>query len=162
MRPDCPYAMLGYSLGTALVYDIAANNLLKKKPTHLFYSARASLKEEDWLSISDDECIEFGEKYGLINDRMIKDRRLYSLFIQPMIEDFHIAFQYQYRAGTERIQCDSTVFYSNKDTPFDTVKGWSNLTDGITDYYAFGDSHFFMLDYYKEMADIINHKFISV
>lgn len=157
-KQNMPYAFLGYSMGSALVYEIAANDYIDPELVHIFYSARACVRDEKLKELSDKEFIEHATQLGGFNEEVLKNKRLFRLFIHPLQDDYHIAIQYQYSPGMKEITCDSTVFYSEADTPFDSVEGWKNLTKGNTGFYEIGENHFFLYEHYKEMAEIINQK----
>lgn len=150
-----PYALLGYSMGAALVYEIASQNLLGEQPVHLFYGARACLSSEKFPELSEEDFIEHAKTLGGFDDRVLQDDRFFALFRHPLVDDYKIAKQFRFETGIHP-SCDCTVFYSNEDIPFETVRGWETLTSGKTEFYEFGNNHFFILKHYKEIADIIN------
>lgn len=150
-----PYALLGYSMGAAFAYEIASQNMLGESPVHLFYGARACIADEPLPELSDEEFIEHTKTLGGFDERVIRNKRLFHLFLHPLTEDYKIAKQFRFEKG-RLPSCDCTVFYSEKDTPYTTVEAWANLTSGKTEFYEFGDNHFFILKHYEEIAEIIN------
>ncbi|MDO4321563.1 MAG: thioesterase domain-containing protein [Lachnospiraceae bacterium] len=154
-KKDKPYAIFGYSMGAALAYEIASQNLLGEAPVHLFYGARACIADESLPKLSDEEFIEHAKTMGGFDERVTRNKRLFRLFIHPLKDDYNIAKQFRFEKG-ELPFCDCTVLYSEKDTPFDTVRKWKRLTTGKTEFFEFGNNHFFVLEHYEEIAKIIN------
>lgn len=154
---NIPYALLGYSMGSTFVYEIASGCLLDSEPIHLFYCASPCIKDEKLKLMTDEEFITYTEALGGFDSRSFKNRRLFNLFMHPLLDDYNMACKYKFSEG-QQIVCNTTVFYSNEDTSYARVKGWANLTSGETDFYEFGNNHFFLNQNYSEMAEIINSK----
>lgn len=150
-----PYALFGYSMGAALAYEIASKDLLDTPPIHLFYGARSCIATESIPSMDEDDFVEYSKTLGGFDERVFQNKRWFKLFIHPLKDDYHIAKQYKFSEGIIP-GCDATIFYSENDTPFKAVHGWKKLTNGSTEFYEFGDNHFFMNEHYQEMARIIN------
>lgn len=153
---NLPYAVLGYSMGTAIAYELAANDYGWETPIHAFFCARACLRDENLERIPDEEIIKYTVKLGGIDEKVLDNENLKNMIIHPLKEDYQIYFSYKYSKGNKPLTCPITVFYCEKDTPFSTVKNWSEMTSNNTKFYEFGNNHFFILGHYREMADLIN------
>ncbi len=160
-KQSVPYALFGYSMGAAFAYEIAANGYVDGEMKHIFYAGRSCVRDEELKHMTDEEFLEHTKQLGGFRDEVIKNKRLFNLFVHPLLDDYHIACRYHYSPGTQEIDCDATVFYSEKDTPFESVQNWRELTNGRTEFHEFGDNHFFILEHYREMADIVN-KVLSI
>lgn len=156
-----PYAVLGYSMGTALAYELITNEYGWGMPVHAFFCARGCLRDEKLARLPENELLEHTVKLGGIDGIVLKNENLKNIILHPLKEDYGIYFSYQYSPGTRPLTCPVTVFYCREDTPFPTVEGWKELTDGHTEFYEFGDNHFFLLKHYREMAGLVSHALIK-
>lgn len=152
-----PYALFGYSMGAAFVYELTSRCVLDRPPIHLFYGARACIADDSMQEMTDGEILSRAKQLGGFSPKLLENPRLFSVFTHPLVDDFHIAAQYRYTPG-ERPKCDCSVFYSEADTPYHTVLGWKNLTDGSTDFHAFSGNHFFIREHDQEIAHLISQK----
>ncbi len=160
-KPDIPFALFGYSMGSAFAYEIASNGYISEEPKHIFYAARACVRDGQIRQMTDKEFIEHIKRLGGFRDEVVRNKRLFNLFVHPLQDDYHIACKYRYDQGKQTIRCNTTVFYSESDTEFETVKNWSELTEGETDFYEFGNNHFFIFEHYREIADIVNKALLT-
>lgn len=156
-----PFALLGYSMGVEIAYDLAQYGL-PEKPVHLFFSAREAIQYNtnghDYSLLPTDEFIEKIVSLGGIDERIRKNRRFLEIYMRPVYADYRLLYQYAYKPENGKLDSDVTVFYCEKDTPYRKVKEWEKFTLGRTDFYELGDSHFFIHHHAAEMADIINSK----
>lgn len=83
------------------------------------------------------------------------------ILMEPLRADYKIWSQYKYIPLSQQIDSDIIVIYSEVDSPKETVEGWKSITTGTTEMYEFGDSHFFLYEYYSDMASIINQALLS-
>lgn len=156
-KPALPYALFGYSMGAAFVYELASRGVLDRPPAHLFYGARACITDYPMPEMSEEEVLAHTKTLGGFDPRLFENPRLFHLFTHPLVDDFHIAAQYRFAVG-ERPRCDCSVFYSEADTPFSTVQGWERLADGKTTFYSFPGNHFFIREHDQEIAEIISQE----
>lgn len=49
-----------------------------------------------------------------------------------------------------------TVIYSTADEAAGQIEAWRRCAGGLCDFHRFSGSHFFMLDHYDDVAEIIN------
>ncbi len=158
---DLPYAVMGYSMGSILSYEIIVRKALAGELKHLFISAEVSPKDRS-LELQKEDCLtgerilERAKSLGGINERMIGNKRFADIYIRPMISDYRNFFGYRFGDYTERIEADTTFFYSEEDTALKDVRKWEELIDGSFDYHELGKNHFFINQQYEEMARVIN------
>lgn len=152
-----PFAILGYSMGTAIAYEMLQFRL-DEKPIHAFLCARGCGGQFDIPGElkSKDEFAQELKKLGGMDERILKDRRFLNLFMCPVYEDYKLLNQYYYKPDKGLPEMDFTVFYCEKDTPYDTVQQWQNRTTGSVEYFEMGENHFFINSDCEEMAHIIN------
>lgn len=154
--PEAPYALFGYSMGAALAYEIAASGYLNGTLKHIFYAARACIRDERPSVMTEEAFFEHAKQLGGFQEEVVRNKRLMNLFVHPLQDDYRIASQYCFRQGPQELQCDTTIFYSENDTPLTTVKAWAELTNGKTQFCELGDNHFFVREHYRKMASRIN------
>lgn len=154
---ELPYALFGYSMGAAFAYEMVSREILDRPPAHLFFGARACIADEPIRELTDEEVLIHVKQLGGFDPKLMSNPRLFRVFTHPLLDDFHIAAQYRFAEG-KHPDCGSTVLYSEEDTPFPAVKGWSQLTAGKTDFFAFSGSHFFMREHSQQIARIISEK----
>lgn len=157
---ELPYAVLGYSMGSNIVYHLIAKRFLDTDPIYLFLCARDCVDQPSpslqHYRLDDVDFLEEIRKLGGLDDRLLKDERFLKIYMKPIREDYRVLGQFRYSDMDRSLPCDTAVLYCEKDTPFSTIKGWDGLVDGEVNYYALGDNHFFIRQNYREMADIIN------
>lgn len=158
---ELPYAVLGYSMGSVIAYEVLLNEALKGELNHIFIAAEVSPKTRS-LELrkikdpTDERIIERARILGGLDERILTDKRFSDIYIKPMISDYRNFFGYQFGEYKEVIRADTTFFYCESDTPREEVEKWSELIDGRFVFYELGDNHFFINKYYNEMARIIN------
>ena len=158
---NVPYALLGYSMGSVIAYEIAARHCIPGKMVHLFVAAEVSPKDRAMelrrvSNPTDDRILQRAKQLGGINDRMLGNKRFEEIFIMPMLSDYRHFFEYRFTGHEDKVESDATVFYCETDTPFHAVEKWSELIAGRFDFHEIGENHFFINRHYEEMARIIN------
>ena len=158
---DLPFAVMGYSMGSILAYEIAAHNEIEGALEHLFIAAEISPKfrSAELSNIgtaTDDMILERAKMLGGLNESILLNKRFAEIYISPMLSDYRNFFGYRYGKDAGKIKADATFFYCEKDTPKKKMEKWNDLIDGNTVFYEFGENHFFINHHYKEMALVIN------
>lgn len=158
-NPELPFALMGYSMGVEVAFDLA-QYVLKEKPLHLFFAAREAIcydtNGHDYSLLQMDLFIQKIVSLGGINEKILKNRRFLEMYMRPIYADYKLLHDYMYKSEKNNLTSNLTVFYSELDTPFLKVKEWEKLTTGITRFYEFGDNHFFINQFAKQMSVIIN------
>lgn len=154
-----PYAILGYSMGCAIAYDLVLREMIDGIPIHVFLCARGSIiskqRTQKHSCMSESEFIQEMVTLGGIDDRILNNQRFLSIYMKPVRADYVIWDQYQYAEG--RFPCDLTAIYSPKDYAAEGVHDWTKLTEKSADYFEIGDSHFFIFNHWRETAEIVNN-----
>ena len=162
-RIECEsYALLGYSMGSIIAYEVLNKGGIKGTLKHVFVSAAVPPEERakrlaTIKGVTELDIIDYAKTLGGINDKILDDKRFCKVYLTPMIEDFRVYLGYKYNEMTRKIQTDATVFYSDQDTPLVSVDKWRSVFEGETIYYEFEGNHFFINQHYEEMAKIINN-----
>lgn len=158
---NLPYAVMGYSMGSIIAYEILSEGLIKGNLKHFFISAEVSpkaraLELRQLNNPSDEEIMARVKSLGGFNERLAADKRFAEIYLKPMMSDYRLFFEYRFLDRSTKISTDATVFYCEEDTPLQYVKEWQTLIDGKLDFCELGNNHFFINDCYSEMATIIN------
>jgi Predicted thioesterase involved in non-ribosomal peptide biosynthesis len=157
---DRQFAVLGYSLGAAIAYDLIANRYLKRQPIHAFMCARGSLKKTSksqlFADLSGQEFLQKMEELGGMDERILNNKRFLDIYMRPVKADYRIWSQFTYCEKNLKLPCDITAVYCSKDSLSDGIAEWESMTDGKVDYYEMGHNHFFINQHYEEIAHIIN------
>ena len=160
-NPDIPFSVMGYSMGSVLAYEMVARKALEGELRHLFISAEVSPKDRS-LELrkvenpTEERILERARRLGGLNERMLKNKRFADIYIKPMLSDYRLFFEYRFGDHNDKINVDTTFFYCEKDTAFADIQKWKELIDGQFDFHEFGENHFFINQYYEEMARVIN------
>ena len=158
---ELPYAVLGYSMGSVVAYEMLARKVLPGELKHFFVSAEVSPKDRS-LELrkvpdpTEERILERARKLGGLDERMLSNKRFADIYIRPMLSDYRLFFDYRYTGYEEKIKSDTTFFYCEKDTKLEDIKKWAELIEGKQAYYELGENHFFINHYYGEMARVIN------
>ena len=163
---EIPYAILGYSMGSIVAYEILTKYIPSTDlPAHIFLAAHfppdAPGESYDYWRMDDQTFIETLESFGGIPEILAKNKRFLALYTKPLRHDYWLLGHYDYKEAVKKICGDVTFFYCEKDTPYIRVKDWSNLIEGLVTYYELGNNHFFINTHTEEMAAAINKILLS-
>ena len=153
---EVPFAILGYSMGTAIAYEMLQFRL-DEKPIHAFLCARGCGGQFDVPGEikSKEKFAEEIEQLGGMDEKITKNKRLLKYFIGPVYEDYKLLNQYYYKKDKGMPEVDFTILYCEKDTSYDMVRQWKHRTKGRVEYYEMGENHFFIHDCVHKMTNII-------
>jgi len=157
---NMPYAVLGYSMGSIIAYEIASAGRISGELKHVFFCAENSPmdKRDGHLGINatDESVIQRLAEFGGINKKLLQNKRFFDIYMRPSIEDFKLLKQHECIIGETKIQCSATIIYSEADTPYNEVERWAELINGKTEFYEMGDNHFFINQNSEKIAKILN------
>lgn len=156
---DVPFALLGYSMGVEIAFDLAQFSL-KEKPSYVFFAAREAIqfdtKGYNYALLDKKHFIDKIIEFGGVDERILKNSRFCELYMKPVYADYKLLHQYKFKPEYGKLNSDLTVFFCEKDTPFARVEQWKEHSEGTTMFYEMGDNHFFIQQNAKKMAEIIN------
>ena len=160
-NPEIPYAIMGYSMGSILAYEMLIKDVFGEEPSHLFIAAEVSPKQrsqelEKLGSPTEEQILARAKSLGGMDERLLSNKRFADIYIKPMVSDYRNFFGYRFANYKERVKVDTTYFYCEKDTSREDVEKWGELIEGKFDFHEYGENHFFINQYYKEMAQVIN------
>lgn len=163
-KRNLPFALLGYSMGCEVVFELA-QSVLGESPKYLFFAAREAIKYDtrghDYCLLDKEEFAQKIIELGGIDKRIMKDTRFLDIYMKPIYEDYKLLHDYVYNPNKGVLKQNTTIFYCKNDTPFDRVCEWKDVVAGTIDFYEMGDNHFFINQHAKEMADIISDKLLE-
>lgn len=157
---DPPYALLGYSMGTNICYEVA--HLLIQKgfsPEEMFLFANTpphdtdeSIYDELW---TEKEFIDVLIGYGGLTKELLNNVEFKELFLPIIRSDFIAEKKYRMSKFTNKIPCGAYVFYCDEDNPNGEMQTWSQYFERETVFYKMEGNHFFIKDNLHEIAGII-------
>lgn len=162
--PGVPYAVLGYSLGSVLLYDLLSRKLIEGLPSYAFVCAKDIIQDkteiQDYSGVEEDEFTREIVELGGIDKRILHNERFWKIYMQPIKADFSIWEKFVFKPGC--IPCSASIIYSTADSSPKRILDWSELIDGKAEFYEIGDNHFFVFQHLEDVADIINYQLIMV
>jgi medium-chain acyl-[acyl-carrier-protein] hydrolase len=161
---DSPYALLGHSMGCILTFELynRIRQCKKQEPLHLFLSGRyppsVHRDEANVHSLPDDEFKEKILSYGGTPSEIFDDKEISKVFVPIIRADYKIIEEYKYTDKGEKINCDMSVFCGSRDIISTKEESllWRDFANKSFKFYEFDGGHFFIHDYTREIADIIN------
>ena len=161
-----PFAIMGYSMGSVLAYEMLTRKAIPGELKHFFISAEVSPKDRSLelrkaADPSEERILERVRQLGGLDERLLSNKRFRDIYITPMLNDYRAFFGYRFPAHRGKVSVNATVFYSEKDTALEDVKKWNELIEGEFVFFEFGDNHFFINQHYREMAEVINNTLLQ-
>ena len=162
---DGPFALLGYSMGATIAYHLyfrlAGAGL---RPRHVFFMANTPpYAPNDGVpsaDLPDDAFLEEIAALGGLSEEVLARREFMDLLLPIVRADVRLEEGAQV-LEPRPIECDMTVIYSDADYAGGNIEAWRACAQGSCDFHRFEGTHFFMLDHYAEVAEIINRTLVS-
>lgn len=157
---EIPYAFLGYSLGTLVVYEVLKHYLQEDdKLQYIFMAAHTSPEYRgesyDYWKLDDNAFIEKISQYGGINEKLLTDSRFFEVYLTPIREDYRLLGQYECKSTEYILPVPATVLYCEKDISYKKMQGWKKFFQGDCRFIQLGENHFFLKTHSEEMAGYI-------
>ena len=157
---DVPFAMMGYSMGSTLSYHLYFR--LRDRglvPRHMFFAANTPPYVPNSgvpsSELDDAAFLEELSALGGLPQEVIESKQLLDLFLPIIRADVRLE-EGGLVGGPSTIDCDITAIYSTQDDADGQMGQWRRCAGGSCDFHRFEGTHFFMLDHYAEVAEIIN------
>lgn len=157
-----PYALFGYSFGAHVGFELAhlMKERIKEEPQHIFFAANTPphvRKEELFFHTLDDEqFLERMRKYGGIPDEILCQKEIIGTFLPIMRTDIRIENEYICSPEFTLLECNLSIIYSKVDNQRNNMCEWKRYTNANCAFYEFSGTHFFILDNFDKVANIIN------
>ena len=157
---DEPFALLGYSMGASIAYYLYF--YLKERgirPKHLYFMANTPPYVPDdgvpSADLPDDEFLQEMSALGGLPQEVLECQELVDLFLPIMRADVRLE-EGSLASGPQTIDCNMSVLYSTQDDEGGQMEQWRRCAGRLCDFHQFEGTHFFMLDHYADVAEIIN------
>lgn len=159
------YAILGYSMGCLVVYEIYYE-LLKhshKNPIHLFFLGhrppKYKTKTKELIQLPKEKFIDELYKLGGMPAEIFEEEELVELVYQKARSDFQLYDSYRYNKKTMLIDSNISIIYSQEDNKNDEIFLWSNYTKKYCSYHKVDGNHFFLHTQARNVGSYINQIF---
>lgn len=157
-----PYAFFGYSFGAHVGFELAylMKERTKEEPQHMFFAANTPphVRKEDpfFHTLNDNQFLERMRKYGGIPDTILHEEEIIETFLPIMRADIKIENEYIYNPKPTLLNCNFSIIYSKEDNRHNNMCEWKKYTNANCGFYEFSGSHFFILNHFDKVVDIIN------
>lgn len=163
IQKDEIYAIAGHSMGSLLAYEVyyKLKEMGIHSPCHMFFSGRKAPQnighETEYYKKPDAEFLEIVYHYGGTTREVMENEELRKLFLPILRADFMIAEVYEWHEKVTKIDCNITVVNGNRDLSVldSNMDEWALCTDKKCNIYTVAGAHFFILDNYIYMTNII-------
>ena len=160
---DEKYAILGYSMGSLLSYELYYK-IKKDKlrlPEHIFFcSGRTPDGYDDFKEAKlDDESIIAGiDVLGNISKQILSRPKIRDKFVPVIRSDYKVIQSYKYVKKEEKLQCNISVICGKDDhLTKQSFYGWDKFTSMKCDYVQYDGGHFFGEVRRKELSSYIKN-----
>ena len=160
--PNADYSLMGYSMGS-----IAAFNVLQKiekenedrKPWRVFLSAHQPQPINSLRNLPKSEVDEWVKlrtvEFGGVDQKLINNNIFWRVYLPIFKSDYLMIANYDFDNIEFFTKVPATIFYSEIDTPYNEMCEWKKYFIGECDFVRYEGSHFFIENYYKDMANVI-------
>ncbi len=163
------YALMGYSMGSIVVSETLkriSNRKTIAAPKMIFLSAHEP-KTFDLLSGMSVESQEHAIKertvsFGAVPDSLVNNETFWRIYLPLYKADYGMISKYNFDNLDLKTDIDTVIFYSDTDTPYESMKQWRKYYYGKVDYYQFDGNHFFIKEHLEEIGNIVVKKLKEV
>ena len=157
---DTPFALFGYSMGATLSYHLYARLMQQgHAPEHIFFAANTPpFVPDDGVPSSDLDDASFIKELselGGLPQEVLECKELLDVFLPILRADVRLEEDGTV-AEPATIDCDMSIIYSEHEDKDGQIEQWRRCAGRLCDFHRFAGGHFFMLDHYAEVAEIIN------
>jgi len=161
---DYEFAVFGHSMGSVIAYEVCKKirENIGREPVHIFVSGRYPPhidKKGRLLHILPDESfIEEIIKIGGTPKEVFENRDFSQLFTPILRADYKLIELYSFNDDIIRFNSGMSVFSGKNDSIVNKNElfEWQKYSVYGINIYEFDGGHFFINNYNKEIADIIN------
>lgn len=158
------YAFMGYSMGSIAAVEVLKKIIAKGElamPCHVFLAAHEPKTKAEIRTFHPLELDEIVRrrtiKFGL-PEELIDNKSFWRLYLPIYRADYNLIRKYDFDLLDLKTEISATIFYSETDTPYSSMKVWGNYFIGKSEFICYEGGHFFIRKYGKEMADVIKSK----
>ena len=157
-KGEIRYSLMGYSMGSLVALEITRYIASMGKislPEHVFLCAHEPGSENIFAGVSDEKVDDIVKsrtiKFGGVPGELINNESFWRMYLPLYKADYLMNAQYKIEKVNSIAHVPATVFYSEEDIGFDEMKGWNKIFLNC-DFIEYKGQHFFMNEYYKDMA----------
>ncbi len=144
---EMPYAILGYSMGVQVVYELFAQHLIEEMPTCVILAAHQSPDVDctaKGVNLEDrEEFLKYVKRYGGLDERLLREERFASIFLSRIKTDFKLLQLYQFNGEYYKFPVKVVILYSEEDTPYQVMQKWKQFAEQEIKFYSLEKGHFF-------------------
>lgn len=159
------YALMGYSMGSigvAELLKLILDDKYFKKPVHVFLAAHEPFighKLNDCQEGNADEYIKKRTvRFGGIPEKLVENKSFWRMYLPIYKADYQILDEYSFEHLKLQTDIPVTVFYSETDTPYESIKGWTRYFKEECNFISYEGNHFFIIKHCNEIAKEIKSK----
>lgn len=157
---DGPYAFFGHSMGACLAYELARRVESEglTPPSHLFVSGRQAPSVPDkrrrW-DLPPDAFRETLRELGGCPPEILESEE-YMEFFEPILRADFEAVETHTWASAALLGCPVSALIGDlDDVTLEEAERWQEATRGQAVVFRFSGDHFFLFDYWQEVAELI-------
>ncbi len=158
------FSIFGHSMGTVIAYEVSKRikEIYGIEPIHIFVSGRypphIAKKSNQLHTLEDERFKEEILKIGGTPKEVFENKEFAKLFLPILRADYKLIELYTFDGSLTKFNSGITVFSGKDDkiTERDELFEWQRYSLHEIDMYEFDGGHFFINNYIKEIAEIIN------
>lgn len=153
------FAILGYSLGALVAYEILKNQKLSYSPKTVFYAAQipphlfTPFKVNSGME--DEEFVKIIIEYGWVDGSLFSKRRFWPILLKTLREDLRIRETYRESQEVYVVDYEISVLYNQRDIEQSVALRWQQYTRSKCNFYEIGSTHMFLHTHSKEIAQVL-------
>lgn len=158
---DCPYAILGYSMGASIALELCRRlrGGILPQPVALFVLGAPGPREPKrppMADLSHEAFVEALRRLGGTSPAVLENPTLLDIFLPVLRADFALIESYDYSAQ-EPLSLPTFAYAGESDAlaPLASVERWSEEVDGLFQMRRFAGGHFFVQGSLDAVADAI-------
>lgn len=160
-RENKPYAILGYSMGALVTYELYASGLVKEVPSHIFLASHDSPDSQwegkQYYGMQEEDFIAILRRMGgmeRVDEKTLSNKFFQRLYMEPIKEDYRLLAGYE-MSRQIILPAKTTVFYAPDDITEERIRGWEKFMMQGSHITAIGENHFFYQKHACVFADNI-------
>lgn len=157
------YAIMGYSMGCICTLEMI-HAIMDKKfdlplPDYVFLAAHPPNKVINLCHCDKESSDEYVKertlKFGGIPESLINNHSFWRMYLPLYRADYYMIDTYDFGKIKIKSEIPVLIFYSEADTPFKEMEVWKKYFTKKCDFVEYAGSHFFIKQFYKEIASEI-------
>lgn len=158
------FAVFGHSMGTVIAYEVSKRikEIYGIDPIHIFVSGRypphVTKNSNQLHTLSDERFKEEILKIGGTPNEVFENEEFAKIFLPILRADYKLIELYTFNGNYTRFNSGITVFSGKDDKIIERneLLEWQRYSLDEIAVYEFDGGHFFINNYIKEIAEIIN------